>query len=83
MTITLEFSPELEARLIMQARARGIEVAAYVRTLIEQAIALQARSRLTFDEFRAALDALAEGSEKLPALPSEAFTRESIYHHHD
>ena len=34
-------------------------------------------------EFDAALDALAEGSAKLPDLPDEAFTRESIYRNHD
>jgi hypothetical protein len=30
-------------------------------------------------QFHAMLDALAEGSEKLPNLPAESFTRESLY----
>jgi hypothetical protein len=34
-------------------------------------------------EFDQALDALAEGSEKLPDLPDEAFSRQNIYQNHD
>lgn len=33
-------------------------------------------------EFEATLDALAEGSEKIPILPDEAFTRAGIYRDH-
>jgi hypothetical protein len=33
----------------------------------------------TLEEFHAMLQALAEGSEKLPDLPTESFTRESFY----
>ena len=33
-------------------------------------------------EFEATLDALAEGSEKLPVLPPEATRRTGIYHDH-
>ena len=35
------------------------------------------------NEFDAVLDALAEGSEKLPELPDQAFTRQGIYQNHD
>jgi Arc/MetJ-type ribon-helix-helix transcriptional regulator len=34
-------------------------------------------------EFDASLDALAEGSEKLPDLPDDAFSRQNIYQNHD
>jgi Arc/MetJ-type ribon-helix-helix transcriptional regulator len=56
--------------------------------LIERALeSLSDRERITrvadLDEFDAALDALAEGSETLPDLPDEAFTRQSIYQGHD
>jgi Arc/MetJ-type ribon-helix-helix transcriptional regulator len=40
------------------------------------------KSRARLDEFRAFLDALAVGSEKLPSLPSSAFSREDIYRGH-
>ena len=34
-------------------------------------------------EFEATLDALAEGSERLPVLPADATTRAGIYRDHD
>ena len=37
MTITVEISPEVEAELARKAAARGVDVPAYVTTLIEQA----------------------------------------------
>jgi len=37
MTITVDISPEVEAELARKAAARGIDVPAYVATLIEQA----------------------------------------------
>jgi len=35
--------------------------------------------KLTVEEFHAMLKELAEGSESLPNLPTESFTRESFY----
>ena len=40
------------------------------------------RPRPTIAEFRRLLDALAEGSEKLPNLPTSAFSRANIYRDH-
>jgi hypothetical protein len=37
MTITVDISPEVEAELARKAAARGVDVPAYVATLIEQA----------------------------------------------
>ncbi|HEV1285980.1 MAG TPA: hypothetical protein VNU44_11725 [Bryobacteraceae bacterium] len=37
MTITVEISPEVEAELVRKAAARGVDVPAYVATLIEEA----------------------------------------------
>jgi hypothetical protein len=37
------------------------------------------RSRMTVEEFHRMLAAIAEGSEKLPDLPTESFSRESFY----
>jgi hypothetical protein len=34
---------------------------------------------LTVEEFRAMLQAMSAGSENLPNLPTETFTRESFY----
>jgi hypothetical protein len=35
------------------------------------------------EEFRASLDALTRFLEKIPALPIEAFSRESLYEDHN
>ena len=45
----------------------------------------QERAKRVVDltEFDAVLDALAEGSEKLPSLPDQALTRQSFYQNHD
>lgn len=37
MTITVDISPEVEAELARKAAARGVDVPAFVMTLIEQA----------------------------------------------
>jgi Arc/MetJ-type ribon-helix-helix transcriptional regulator len=43
----------------------------------------RAKRVVDLTEFDAVLDALAEGSEKLPRLPDQALTRQSIYQNHD
>jgi len=37
----------------------------------------------SLEQFEAELDALAQGSDKLPYLPPAALTRESFYQDHD
>jgi hypothetical protein len=69
----------VEARLWARARAQGLSLAAYLQTVIEQIAALDSPSGLSLEEFEAGMDALAEGSEQLPVLPPEAYSRESIY----
>jgi uncharacterized protein (DUF1778 family) len=51
-----------------------------LETLSEQE---QGRANLNLAEFEATLDALAQGSEKLPVLSPEATTRAGIYRQHD
>lgn len=75
-------------------RQKGGDRAGYIRQLIEKDI-LEASHRQKqpvfqgkqhpFDSEKWAADmrALAEKAEKIPVLPSEAFTRESIYGNHD
>lgn len=81
MTIQIELSPETEARLAAGALARGVAVEQYAGSLLQEALATPVRvsGKLTVEEFHAMLSALAEGSEKLPNLPTESFTRESFY----
>ena len=79
MRITVELTPEVEARLWARARARGVSLVTYLQTVIEQIAALESSGEGSLEEFEAGLDALAEGSEQLPVLPPEAYSRESIY----
>jgi putative addiction module CopG family antidote len=51
-----------------------------LETLSERA---QRHAAMSLAEFEATLDALAEGSEKLPVLPPEATSRAEIYRDHD
>ncbi|MEX2263718.1 MAG: hypothetical protein WD696_17320 [Bryobacteraceae bacterium] len=77
MQITVTIPDEIAA----QARERGMSVEAYVQSLIEQARpksqqTQRPRTRKGIEVFFAAM---AEGSERLPLLPTESFTRESFY----
>lgn len=81
MTIQLEISPESAARLAAEARARGIAPEEYAAAVLQDALASQSTpsGNLTLDGFHAMLGALRAGSEGLPNLPTEGFTRESFY----
>jgi hypothetical protein len=84
MTITLTLTPELEARFAAQARALGLPLDAYVQSLLEQQAEVgRSEQTINLEQFEAELDALAQGSVKLPYLPPEALTRAGIYKDHD
>lgn len=84
MPISIELKPEVEERLGREASAKGVSVETYVEDLIERQIALpHETSRVDLEEFDRVLDMLSEGSEDRPALPAEAYTRESIYQEHN
>jgi hypothetical protein len=81
MTIQVELNPEVEAWLLAQARTRGLSVEKYAEGLLQDAIALlvEHRGQLSVEEVHAMLQEMAEGFDKLPKLPTTAFTRESFY----
>jgi len=84
MTIEIELNPEIEARLAAEARAQGIPLERAAELLLQKALASSLPARegggnLSLEEFHEMLRLLAEGSEKLPNLPTESFTRESFY----
>ena len=67
--------------LAAEAQARGISVEAYVQSLVEEASrkSLHPHQPRTREQIEAFFEAMAEGSQKLPLLPTESFTRESFY----
>ena len=81
MTIQIELNPEIMERLAAEAAARGIAVEDYVERLLREAIATRAepQGQISVAELHTMLNAIAEGSEKLPKVPTSAFTRESLY----
>ncbi len=84
MAITLNLPPEVEASLAAQARAVGLQLNSYVQSLLEQQAGMgRAEQATSLEQFEAELDALAQGSDKLPYLPPAALTRESFYQDHD
>jgi hypothetical protein len=81
MTIRVELNPETEARLVAEARSQGVPLEKLAERLLKQALIANSvpHAALTVDEFHHMLEAMAEGSEKLPNLPTESFSRESFY----
>ncbi len=79
MTISIQLEPEVETSLLVRAQAQGMTLDAYVQSLIKGSVAAQVPPPMSDEEFEAALDELAEGSENLPILPPEAYTRDGIY----
>ena len=85
MSITIELPPEVEARLAAEARERGFPLATYVQSLLVEPSCprLPEPKRLSREEFQASLDRMAKYSDKIPALPIQAFFREALYDDHD
>ena len=81
MTIKVDLSPETEARLVAQARAQGLPLEQVAERLLNEALtAIPAPTgRLSVEEFHQMLAAISEGSENLPELRTETFSRESFY----
>ena len=79
MRLTIDLTPEVERCLKARAQEQGVSLAVYVQTLIEQMVVLESPSVVALQAFEADMDTLAEGSETLPVLPPEAYSRESIF----
>ena len=81
MTIKVELNPEIEARLAVEARAQDISLEKCAQRFLQEVLAGRPapQGNLTVAEFHQMLDALAEGSQELPNLPTESFARASFY----
>ena len=84
MAITVDLNPETQAALGRQAAARGIDIGKYAASLLEEATHVPAGLRdLSQERLDQTLRELAQFSSKIPALPDEALSRESLYRDHD
>jgi len=81
MEITVKVPEELAAK----AKARGLQVRAYIEEILTQQLGAQlsvARRPRAAEEIRAWLDSLAQFSDKIPPLP-DTISREWIYQEHN
>jgi hypothetical protein len=84
MSIIINVTPDIETELTRQAAAHGVDLDAYAATLLEEAAHMGAASKkLSPDQLDRTLQELAQFTHKIPILPDEAFSRESLYRDHD
>ena len=83
MTVTLDINPELEARLIIQARASGVSVEAYVRSVLENVLLPATEDAATADGRAAAFESWAAAHRFTPPLSDFAVSREGMYEDSD
>lgn len=81
MVIKVDISPEVQAQLVARAKAEGLTLEDYAEKLLQQAIETDSVSNgiLSAEDLRAMLNAIGQGSESLPRVPTGAFSRESFY----
>jgi hypothetical protein len=81
MTIRIDLNPETEARLAAEACAQGLPLEQVAEQLLKEALAghSSSRGRMKVEELHRLIDGMAEGSERLPDLPTESFSRYKLY----
>jgi hypothetical protein len=81
VTIEVEISPDLEARLAAEAEARGLTLQAYAGKILGEYAPMYATGTgiLKPGDVEEMTRRLTEGAENLPVLPTEANDRESYY----
>ena len=81
MSIRVQLNAEMEARLIAEARSQGVPLEKMAERLLATALGGNSTTQgaLTVEDFHHMLEGMAEGSEELPNLPTESFSRESFY----
>jgi hypothetical protein len=81
VTIKVDLSPEIEARLVAKANADGLPLEKVAEKLLQEALTERPllRGQLSIADFHSMLTLISEGSEKLPDLRTESFSRESFY----
>jgi hypothetical protein len=84
MTIIINIEPEVQEELSRQAAAHGVDVNSYAASLLEEAAHVPAGAKkLSQAQLDKTLEEIAQFSQKIPVLPDEAFSRESLYRDHD
>ena len=83
MTVTLKLKPEVEERIVAEAKARGLSVETYILNMLEREAAIDEASfalTATPEEWKKAFLEWAHTERPAhPPLSDEAISRESIY----
>ena len=79
MTLTIELPSDIEAGLVAQARAHGLELPQYVEHLLREQVPPRSGSALSPAERAAAWRESTHGLPHTPPLSDDAISRESIY----
>ena len=81
MTVTLELKPEVEERVVAEAKARGLPVEDYIQRKLEGKSTTPDPNALPFEEWLQRWNEWLSSHDyvKAPPLSDEAISRESIY----
>ncbi|MGB6691417.1 MAG: hypothetical protein WBE76_26580 [Terracidiphilus sp.] len=79
MTLTIHIPPEIEAGLISQARAQGLEVPQYVELVLRDQVQFGTKVGLSPAEREREWRESIKSLPQTPPLSDEAISRESIY----
>lgn len=81
MTVTLELRPEVEERIIAEAKALGLSVEDYIQRKLEGKSTMPDPNALPFEEWEQRWNEWLNSHDyiKAPPLSDEAISRESIY----
>jgi hypothetical protein len=84
VTVTLKLPEEFEARLIVEADAKGVPVGELVTEYLYRAVPINNQRQLTAEEIERELDDIADLlPADVPPLSSAATSRASIYTRED
>jgi hypothetical protein len=79
MTVTIQLPSDIEADLIAQARAQGLDLSQYVEHVLRELVPPRPGAALSPVERAEAWRQSARGLPSTPPLSDEAISRESIY----
>ncbi len=79
MTVTIHLPSDIEAHLVTQARAQGLDLVQYVEHVLREQVPPRAQGVLSPTERAQAWRESARGLPHTSPLSDEAISRESIY----
>lgn len=75
----MQIKVEISEELVALAKNRGVPVETYIQSLLQPGGMEKGRPTRTTVQIEDFFREMAKGSEQLPKLPTESFTRSSFY----